>query len=139
MKETFDLIKSVLDAGKSVVDNLFTKKLTKEDVEAIIAKHHVNQPSIREKFFVVISENQELVYNEKGELYIKNNNTDKMYLQQLFLQMLLKQMENQKEVEWEDAEIVEDTKLIEPPQDTKLNELELIKKIREKHKSLYGE
>jgi hypothetical protein len=139
MEGTFELIKSVIEAGKSIIDNLFTKKLTQEDVESIIAEHHVNQPVIREKFFVVIKENQELTYNEKnGELSIKNTNVDKIQFQQLFLEKLIQQMYPPQKDIWTPAELVE-PQVVPSEANIELDILERIARVKEKHRRLYGE
>jgi hypothetical protein len=138
MNEQFGLLKLIVGMGKSLIDNLFAKKLTKEDVEAIIAKHHINQTVIKEKIFVVINENQELMYNERGELYIKNSGLDKMKFQQDFLQLLLQKVQTEEEeVIWTDAEVESDNniKALNPPLD---KDLMMIEEIKQKHKKLYG-
>lgn len=135
MKFELDFTKALFEAGKILFNNLFTKKLTKEDIESLISKHNFGSNNMSEKIVLVINENQELIHSENGTFQIKPSNIDKSLLQELFIKMLLDSMQNPNKVndiEWEEVPIqIEET--------VKKADTELIDKIKEKHKKLYGE
>jgi hypothetical protein len=131
----FDFTKAIFETGKILFNNLFTKKLTKEDIENIISKHKFGNSNISEKIIVVINENQELIYSENGEFQIKPLNIEKSILQELFIKMLIDNVKEPNEItdiEWEELPIP-----IEKIRQNK--DVELIDKVKQKHKDLYGE
>lgn len=134
MKFELDFTKAIFETGKILFNNLFTKKLTKEDIENIISKHNFGIPNISEKIIIVINENQEIIFSENGAFQIKPSNLDKSILQELFIKMLLDNVQKPNktdDIEWKEVPVLTESKLSK--------DVDIIDKIKQKHKDLYGE
>lgn len=149
--EEFDMIKSIVDFGKSVFDKIFgsKEKLTKKEVEEIIEKalksNHLNATEkIKEKVILILQENQEVEYFADGSFSIKSNGADKDRLLHEFIKILISMMQSQytklSPIPNFQIEEKKQEKLlpnINTKPDEELSLKERISRIKEKHKNLY--
>lgn len=145
MIDGLETLSQLIRMGKYLIDILFERKMTRREIEDMIDKKQFNRQTIKETFFVAISEHQELVFNEKGELYIKTKDIDKEQLKQAFLQMLKRQYEAQERDQWRALPKAEASDGVclhdqnENPSSRMETIQELIDNTKRKHELLYGE
>lgn len=138
MADSFDWISLIAKFGLNLADNLFSKKLKEKDVDRIIKKHASSlqhREFIKERLFVVLSGNNELITNEKGEICIKNTTLTKKEFEERLIDFLQMKIEKPKpEFEFVEPEVKEPLPFLQ-----RKSEQEKIEQIKNKHKMLYGE
>lgn len=145
MIDGLETLSQLIKMGKNLIDTLSERKMTRSEIEDMIDKKQCNQSIIKETFFVAINEHQELVFNEKGELYIKTKDIDKEQLKQVFLQYLKSQYEMQEREQWKKLPKTEASDGVSSPSRAEISSSrmetiqELIDKTKLKHELLYGE
>jgi len=97
MINSINLLASILNFSKSITDVLYRRNLSKKDIEEIITKFKLNESVYKEKIFVVLGENQELIYNEsKDEIKIRNYYINQLEFTYSLVEGIVNKFENTK-------------------------------------------
>jgi len=134
---SYELIKPIVDVGKTIFDILFKKDqtLTKSDLEEILIKHNIQSQKTVNCFIMFVNRNEFLINENDCWFSVKGFGGDRMLEQDFLKQISEIFFSGTKDIEWLDADKGQGDDFVEMlPKDSMI---EMINKIKKKHKRLY--